>query len=327
MVEEEVEKARPQSPVPPLPPPPPPPPPPMESDKFFSCFLCRKKCFSKEKLYTHFCSHFRRKKRPASNIGAVTEGAESDENSSPEPPDVDKHARRRRRKQRNRTGARTDDGAVVAGEDADSGCQSVSSTSTSSSGASSSSDQVESDCFLGDSESSDSDDGKECSFRKKREWLQLENRRRRAAAATYFLKGGSAKKERLSLAERQLDNNDTNNLSCLTCLKRFANCQNLRRHLRLHIARDSITPDIEISPSNLGRHICDWCPARFENRSAARVHEKSHAGQDFKCHVCERVYADRYSLRYHLRKHGIGRQIRYASASQYLPAYVRGFGE
>merc|ERR1712223_505691 len=31
----------------------------------------------------------------------------------------------------------------------------------------------------------------------------------------------------------------------MTCLKRFSNCQNLRRHLRLHIARDSIKPDFD----------------------------------------------------------------------------------
>ena len=37
---------------------------------------------------------------------------------------------------------------------------------------------------------------------------------------------------RLSLAERQLDNKETEGLVCLTCLKRFSNCQNLRRHLR-----------------------------------------------------------------------------------------------
>ena len=28
------------------------------------------------------------------------------------------------------------------------------------------------------------------------------------------------------------------------------------------------------------------------------------------CYVCKKSYSDRYSLRYHLRTHGIGRQIR-----------------
>merc|ERR1719322_1172271 len=32
--------------------------------------------------------------------------------------------------------------------------------------------------------------------------------------------------------------------------------------------------------------------------------------QETKCYVCDKTYADRYSLRYHLRTHGIGRQIR-----------------
>ena len=59
------------------------------------------------------------------------------------------------------------------------------------------------------------------------------------------------------------------------------------------------------------RYFCDWCPARFDNRSAARIHESTHKGQETKCYVCDKTYADRYSLRYHLRTHGIGRQIRY----------------
>ena len=50
---------------------------------------------------------------------------------------------------------------------------------------------------------------------------------------------------------------------------------------------------------------------RFDNRSAARIHEASHKGQETVCYVCDKRYADRYSLRYHLRTHGIGRQIRY----------------
>ena len=58
------------------------------------------------------------------------------------------------------------------------------------------------------------------------------------------------------------------------------------------------------------RYFCDWCPARFDNRSAARIHESTHKGQETKCYVCDKTYADRYSLRYHLRTHGIGRQIR-----------------
>lgn len=124
---------------------------------------------------------------------------------------------------------------------------------------------------------------------------------------------------KLSLAEKQLDNNETESLVCLTCLKRFSNCQNLRRHLRLHIARDSIKPDFTEDSSSVddgveaaskGRFLCDWCPARFDNRSAFRIHEESHRGQEPKCYVCNKQYADRYSLRYHLRTHGIGRQIR-----------------
>ncbi|CAB4069564.1 unnamed protein product [Lepeophtheirus salmonis] len=56
-----------------------------------------------------------------------------------------------------------------------------------------------------------------------------------------------------SRKKKQLDNNETEDLICLTCLKRFSNCQNLRRHLRLHISRDSITPDIDNDTSS-GRY-------------------------------------------------------------------------
>ena len=36
----------------------------------------------------------------------------------------------------------------------------------------------------------------------------------------------------------------------------------------------------------------------------------SHQAQELVCYVCKKSYSDRYSLRYHLRTHGIGRQIR-----------------
>ena len=89
----------------------------------------------------------------------------------------------------------------------------------------------------------------------------------------------------------------------------------------LHISRDSIKPDFEMDANDSnrldvddemhdGRYLCDWCPAKFENRSAARIHESTHRGQEPKCYVCSKRYADRYSLRYHHRTHGIGRQIR-----------------
>jgi len=74
-----------------------------------------------------------------------------------------------------------------------------------------------SDC-LGDSESSDDED-------------------KLAAPIKSYSQAKCSIIERLSLAEKQLDNNETENLICQTCLKRFSNCQNLRRHLRLHISR------------------------------------------------------------------------------------------
>ena len=201
--------------------------------------------------------------------------------------------------------------------DRDSGCHSGRSDCYSSS-------NIESDNCPGDSELSSSDGEYEQYNQDRRSQLNvqvmLKNRTKpqidiQEKRSTHSV----SLKDRLSLAEKQLDNNETEGLICLTCLKRFSNCQNLRRHLRLHIARDSITPDIEKQNNGddsidddltEGKYFCDWCPARFDNRSAARIHESTHKGQETKCYICDKTYADRYSLRYHLRTHGIGRQIR-----------------
>jgi len=121
-------------------------------------------------------------------------------------------------------------------------------------------------------------------------------------------------KTRQTLAEEQLDNNSKGELVCLTCLKRFSNIQNLRRHLRLHLKRDSNIPDYESDSENCDndskRFNCDFCPEKFDNKSGFLVHEKTHVSQELMCYVCSKTYSDRYSLRYHLRTHGIGQQIR-----------------
>jgi len=121
-------------------------------------------------------------------------------------------------------------------------------------------------------------------------------------------------KTRQTLAEEQLVNNNKGELVCLTCLRRFSNIQNLRRHLRLHLSRDSNIPDFESDSENCDnnnkRYNCDFCPEKFDNKCGFLVHEKTHAGQALECYVCAKTYSDRYSLRYHLRTHGIGEQIR-----------------
>ena len=138
---------------------------------------------------------------------------------------------------------------------------------------------------------------------------------------------------RLSLAEQQLESG-RQELVCLTCLRRFSNMQNLRRHLRLHMSRDSHLPDVDSDTeerSELGgggggqqrSFACDFCPERFANKAAHAVHEKSHADQTPECYVCNRKYADRYSLRYHLRTHGIGHQIRCELCSKSFPKPIR----
>ena len=75
-------------------------------------------------------------------------------------------------------------------------------------------------------------------------------------------------KTRQSLAEEQLENNSKGELVCLTCLKRFSNIQNLRRHLRLHLKRDSNIPDFDSDSENCDnnskRFLCDFCPEKFE---------------------------------------------------------------
>ena len=289
-------------------------------DPDFTCFLCRKRCRTKSRFLTHFRSHFKaaqigRKKRRSNDVVSsdVTtddddDGDDDSDASTGDDGQEPVHLRgvecdesqqkssfhHRRRRKISKSGKRS---GFSADPDADSGCHSIDEGSSSYSALS--------DC-PGDSESSDSDAEENSASRSKQQ-----TKKKRAMSITA--------KDRLSLAEKQLDNNETEGLICLTCLKRFSNCQNLRRHLRLHIARDSVTPDIEKTGSAThcdddddfdGRYFCDWCPARFDNRSAARVHENTHKGQATKCYVCDKSYADRYSLRYHLRTHGIGRQIR-----------------
>ena len=298
-------------------------------DVDFTCFLCRKRCRTKSRFLTHFRSHFKaaqlgRKKR-RSNETKLSDVTSDDEYSDDEDDDDDVvstnndsaepvHLRgvendefqksnlqppQRRKRKFSRVVKKS--GLVGSADpDADSGCHSIDDGSSSYSALS--------DC-PGDSESSDSDAGESLTSRPKK----VASKKRTVSITV---------RDRLSLAEKQLDNNETEGLICLTCLKRFSNCQNLRRHLRLHIARDSVTPDIAKAAAGGslnggdddddfdGRYFCDWCPARFDNRSAARVHENTHKGQATKCYVCDKSYADRYSLRYHLRTHGIGRQIR-----------------
>ena len=277
-------------------------------DSDFSCFLCRKKCRTRARFFLHFKRHFNKAQSEAGDDGPEGDSSSSNDDDNEEPihmrglkPEVSRHqesARRRRPAKSQRK--RLTSTSKGVDQDGDSGCHSAG-------GVSSSNGELTSDC-PGDSESSESD-----SEAKKDKCLE----KRWQTKSTSHKDGHQ--KNKLSLAEKQLDNNETQGLVCLTCLKRFSNCQNLRRHLRLHIARDSIQPDFDeeesliddgVEAASKGRYLCDWCPARFDNRSAARVHETSHRGQEAKCYVCSKLYADRYSLRYHLRTHGIGRQIR-----------------
>ena len=291
-------------------------------DSDFSCFLCRKKCRTRTRFFLHFKRHLNGA-AATSNVQAE-EAYASDDSSSDENVHMQIHLRgleadggggggghhQVRRHRRHLSHQRRQQQQRIEQDGGDSGCHSAG-------GGSSSNGELTSDC-PGDSESSDSD-----SETKKSQLLEKRLRFSTAANSIPSTGAGAAadkSKNKLSLAERQLDNNETEGLVCMTCLKRFSNCQNLRRHLRLHIARDSIKPDFDIGAADnediaanddgQGRYLCDWCPARFDNRSAARIHESSHRGQEPKCYVCSKAYADRYSLRYHLRTHGIGRQIR-----------------
>merc|ERR1719427_2345700 len=94
-------------------------------------------------------------------------------------------------------------------------------------------------------------------------------------------------KTRQTLAEEQLVNNNKGELVCLTCLRRFSNIQNLRRHLRLHLSRDSNIPEFDSDSKNCDnnskRFNCDFCPEKFENKSAFVVHEKTHISQELIC--------------------------------------------
>jgi uncharacterized Zn-finger protein len=285
-------------------------------DADFSCFLCRKKCRTRARFFVHFKRHFNKVNKVNSSSSDDDDQEERDSvNGDPTflsaihlrgLSDNKSHHHRRRHQ---RPGFKKRPSGDQAEHDGDSGCHSV----ESSPGGSSSNGTATSDC-PGDSESSDSDSD----LKKSRQLERCISKKASKSGKSVSLK------DRLSLAEKQLDNNETEGLICMTCLKRFSNCQNLRRHLRLHIARDSIKPDFEVDTAGSdreddedglfsvtgGKHLCDWCPAKFDNRSAARIHESTHRGQEPKCYVCSKHYADRYSLRYHLRTHGIGRQIR-----------------
>ena len=302
-------------------------------DADFSCFLCRKKCRSRARFLLHFKRHFNKANRSSLSVWKPKNSlSSSDEDEDQEKKDeLQIHLRGlssltecsnvRHRKLRPPTNHGNGKRKLVQDHDGDSGCHSADDGG--------SYGELTSDC-QGDSEES-SDDSDSRVIKKSK---QLEKCFARKIKANKDAK--SKINDKLSLAEKQLDNNDTGSLVCMTCLKRFSNCQNLRRHLRLHIARDSIKPDFDESLDNQdqetsvddnnenpdlldqdfkknhqkGRFLCDWCPLRFDNRSAARIHEATHKGQEPKCYVCNKQYADRYSLRYHLRTHGIGRQIR-----------------
>ena len=119
---------------------------------------------------------------------------------------------------------------------------------------------------------------------------------------------------RRCLAQEQLETSSGQQLACLTCLKKFANLQNLKRHLRLHLARDSHVAEIDSEGEEREQDKqcqldCDFCPEKFVNKAAFAVHQLTHSSQELVCYVCSKSYSDRYSLRYHLRTHGIGRQI------------------
>lgn len=163
--------------------------------------------------------------------------------------------------------------------------------------------QTEDEC-PGDSEESDSDTEE-----------ARENNNNKAEAAVSVRR--QCAKTRTTLAENQLENNERGELVCLTCLKQFSNVQNLRRHLRLHLQRDSNIAELDSDGCDQAdkageekKFQCDFCPEKFHNKSAFQIHEKTHNSQELVCFMCEKKYLDRYSLRYHLRTHGIGLQIR-----------------
>ena len=316
----------------------------VSAPPYLSCVLCRKRCRTKARFLSHFNTHFEDDGAESSivdqllnlqNNNRITASDDSDQSSHEEdddlPPTMIMQHNQRKRKKKSGSFLKFKHSRIVRHNvniksmalnssqpeiDRDSGCHSGRSDCCSSS-------NIESDNCPGDSELSSSEGESEeyTAVRKPeiRSSVIFKGKTKSQSSSHDSVSRSVSLKDRLSLAEKQLDNNETEGLICLTCLKRFSNCQNLRRHLRLHIARDSITPDIEKQSNGdectdddltEGKYFCDWCPARFDNRSAARIHESTHKGQETKCYICDKSYADRYSLRYHLRTHGIGRQIR-----------------
>ena len=154
----------------------------------------------------------------------------------------------------------------------------------------------EDDC-LGDSEKSDDEHEDESNNNIRRDSSSF----RRQCAIT-----------RQCLAQDQLENKIKGDLVCLTCHLTFSNIQNLRRHLRLHLKRDSNIAEVDDEDCDQSRKLsCDFCPELFVNKSAFQTHLKLHGDcPELICHVCDKKYSDKYALRYHLRTHGFGLQIK-----------------
>ena len=110
--------------------------------------------------------------------------------------------------------------------------------------------ESEDEC-LGDSEKSDDSD---CDLEK--------NNNKRIPSPEPPVLRKQCSLTRQSLAEDQLENNRRGELVCLTCLKTLSNIQNLRRHLRLHLQRDSniaeIDSDCEKISESEKRFQCDF---------------------------------------------------------------------
>jgi uncharacterized Zn-finger protein len=77
-------------------------------------------------------------------------------------------------------------------------------------------------------------------------------------------------------------------ISCPTCGKSYANSSSLRIHMKIHNA--------------VKRHTCDTCKKSFTLMAFLRRHMRTHSGKTHSCTLCDRKFAYRKMLLWHIKE-------------------------
>lgn len=76
---------------------------------------------------------------------------------------------------------------------------------------------------------------------------------------------------------------------CLKCPKQFVSQLGLTHHMKQHTESFAIQ--------------CSTCRQGFSNRSQWKSHENRCKRKQYKCHICDRIVANKYHLNYHMQFH------------------------